>query len=124
MDLAALARDTGAGIPAAVAASAAVGELLGLSRLQDWTVEQPGDSHWVVAARAALRDEVDRQQVALAGALLRNADGDVTWFAGRHANALARFAAVGAQAGAARDDLVARGCVLASELRRLVSALS
>ncbi|RBY83902.1 glutamate dehydrogenase [Geodermatophilus sp. TF02-6] len=127
VDLAALAgatgTGTGTGIGPAVAASAAVGELLGLSRLRAWTAEQPGDSHWVLAARGTLRDELDLQRVALAGALLRDADGDVRAFADRHAAALARFAAVREQAGAARDDVVARGCVVTAELRRLVETV-
>ncbi|MGY1622913.1 NAD-glutamate dehydrogenase domain-containing protein [Geodermatophilus sp. SYSU D00965] len=123
VDLAALARDTGSGIGEVVAAHAAVGELLELPRLRGWTAEQPGDSHWVVAARAALRDELDRHRVALAGALLRDADGDVQRFAERHAPALARFRAVCEQAAAARDDVVARGCVVTAELRRLVETV-
>jgi glutamate dehydrogenase len=128
VDLAPLARDTGAGIGPVVAAHAAVGELLGLSRLRSWTAEQPGDSHWVVAARAALREQLDQHRVALAGALLRDADGDARRFAERHALALARFGAVCEQAaseqtGAARDDVVARGCVVTAELRRLIETI-
>ncbi|MGY1642681.1 NAD-glutamate dehydrogenase domain-containing protein [Geodermatophilus sp. SYSU D00703] len=122
VDLAALARETGAGIGRVVAAHAAVGELLDLPRLHAWTAEQPGDSHWVVAARAALREEIDQHRVALTEALLRDAGGDVERFAAGRSAAIARFAQVRDQAGGVRDDAVARTCVAAAELARLVRA--
>jgi glutamate dehydrogenase len=123
VELAVLARVTGAGIGRVVVAHASAGELLGLPRLRAWTAERPGDSHWVLAARGALRDELDQHRVALAGALLRTADGDVERFAARHAVALGRFADVRERAAAGQDDVVARGCVVATELRRLVQAV-
>jgi glutamate dehydrogenase len=85
-----------------------------------WTAEQAGISHWVVAARAALRDEVEQLRWALVATLLRDADGDADAFAGRHATALARFTAVREQATSARDDVLGRVCVVVAELRRLV----
>ena len=96
--------------------------LLVLPGVQAWTAEQAGISHWaVVAARAALRDEVDRLRWALVAALLRDAYGDADAFADRHAAALARFTAVREQAAAAGDDVLGRACVVVAELRRLVT---
>jgi glutamate dehydrogenase len=120
VDLAGVARTSGTGIGRVVEADAAVEQLLGLPGVHAWTAEQAGISHWAVAARAALRDEVDELRWALVAALLRDADGDADAFADRHAAALARFTAVREQAAAARDDVLGRACVVVAELRRLV----
>ncbi|PRY48436.1 glutamate dehydrogenase [Geodermatophilus tzadiensis] len=117
VDLARVAGAADAG--RALAADAEVERLLGLPRVHAWTVERAGDSHWVVAARAALREEVDRMHWALVAAVLR--DPDV--LTGRHGAALARFAAVRDRAGSARDDVLGRACVVVAELRRLVEAV-
>ena len=106
-----------------VEADAAVEQLLALPRVHAWTAEEAGMSHWAVAARAALREEVDQLRWALVAALLRDADGDADAFAGRHATALARFTAVREQATSARDDVQGRVCVVVAELRRLVRTL-
>jgi glutamate dehydrogenase len=123
VDLAGVARTAGVAVGRVVEADAAVERLLALPRVQAWTAEQAGISHWVVAARAALRDEVDQLRWALVAALLRDADGDADAFAGRHATALARFTAVREQATSARDDVLGRVCVVVAELRRLVRTL-
>ncbi|MGR7023174.1 NAD-glutamate dehydrogenase domain-containing protein [Geodermatophilus sp. URMC 62] len=123
VDLAGVARAAGVGTARVVEADAAVERLLALPGVHAWTAEQAGISHWVVAARAALRDEVDGLRWALVAALLRDADGDADAFAGRHAAALARFAAVREQAASARDDVLGRACVVVAELRRLVEAV-
>jgi glutamate dehydrogenase len=120
VDLAGVARTTGVAVGRVVEADAAVERLLALPRVQAWTAEQAGISHWVVTARAALRDEVDQLRWALVAALLRDADGDADAFAGRHATALARFTAVREEATSARDDVLGRVCVVVAELRRLV----
>ncbi|WP_448612362.1 hypothetical protein [Geodermatophilus sp. URMC 60] len=120
VDLAGVARTAGVAVGRVVEADAAVEGLLALPRVHAWTAEQAGTSHWVVAARAALRDEVDQLRWALVAALLRDADGDAEVFAGRHAAALARFTAVREQAASARDDVLGRACVVVAELRRLV----
>ncbi|WP_457037721.1 NAD-glutamate dehydrogenase domain-containing protein [Geodermatophilus sp. SYSU D01176] len=123
VDLAAVARAVGVAVGRVVDADAAVERLLALPRVQAWTAEQAGISHWGVAARAALRDEVDRLRWALVAALLRDADGDAEAFAARHAAALARFTAVREQAGSARDEVLGRACVVVAELRRLVETV-
>jgi glutamate dehydrogenase len=120
VDLAGVARTAGVGIGRVVEADAVVERLLALPGVHAWTAEQAGVSHWGVAARAALRDEVDQLRWDLVAALLRDADGDANAFAGRHATALARFTAVREQAAAARDDVLGRACVVVAELRRLV----
>ncbi|SHN75859.1 glutamate dehydrogenase [Geodermatophilus obscurus] len=120
VDLAGVARTAGVGIGRVVEADAAVEQLLALPRVHAWTAEEAGMSHWAVAARAALREEVDQLRWALVAALLRDADGDADAFADRHATALARFTAVREQATSAPDDLLGRVCVVVAELRRLV----
>jgi glutamate dehydrogenase len=100
-----------------------VEQLLALPRVHAWTAEQAGISHWVVAARAELRDEVDQLRWALVAALLRDADGDAEVFAVRHAAALARFSAVRDRATSARDDVLGRVCVVVAELRRLLRSV-
>jgi len=121
VDLAGVARTAGVDIGRVVEADAAVEQLLALPRVHAWTAEEAGMSHWAVAARAALREEVDQLRWALVAALLRDADGDADAFADRHAAALARFTAVRQQAGSARDDVLGRACVVVAELRRLVA---
>jgi glutamate dehydrogenase len=116
-----VARTAGVDIGRVVEADAAVEQLLALPRVHAWTAEEAGMSHWAVAARAALREEVDQLRWALVAALLRDADGDADAFADRHAAALARFTAVRQQAGSARDDVLGRACVVVAELRRLVA---
>ncbi|WP_245177549.1 NAD-glutamate dehydrogenase domain-containing protein, partial [Geodermatophilus sp. DF01_2] len=56
VDLAGVARTAGVALGRVVEADAAVERLLALPRVHAWTAEQAGISHWVVAARAALRD--------------------------------------------------------------------
>jgi glutamate dehydrogenase len=121
VDLAGVARTAGVDIGRVVEADAAVEQLLALPRVHAWTAEEAGMSHWAVAARAALREEVDQLRWALVAALLRDADGDADAFADRHAAALARFTAVRQQAGSARDDVLGRACVVVAELRRLAA---
>ncbi|MGY1726958.1 NAD-glutamate dehydrogenase domain-containing protein [Geodermatophilus sp. SYSU D01062] len=121
VDLAGVAAATGVDLERAAAADAAVERLLDLPRVHGWTTEEAGDSHWVVAARAALREEVDRLRWALVAALLPDADAGA--LTARHRAPLARFAAVRDRAGSARDDVLGRACVVVAELRRLVDAV-
>ncbi|MGX5653371.1 NAD-glutamate dehydrogenase domain-containing protein [Geodermatophilus nigrescens] len=119
VDLARVATGSGVTVRRAIEADAEVERLLGLPRVHAWTVQQAGDSHWVVAARAALREEVDRLRWALVAAELRTPGA----LADRSAGALARFTAVRDQAAAARDEVLGRACVVVAELRRLVDAV-
>jgi glutamate dehydrogenase len=105
-----------------VDAHVALGEELALPALRDRVADEPSDSHWVLAAKSALRDELDTYRTALTAAAVRTAGGDVGRSTQRHAAAVARFAAVRDVAAAAREDGVPVLTVVLSELHRLVQA--
>jgi glutamate dehydrogenase len=90
--------------------------------LRDRLTEQPGDSSWVLAAKIALRDELDEYRAALTGAMVRTADGDTGRFLAHHDRAAGRFAAARGSAASERDQSVPVLTVVVSELRRLVLA--
>jgi len=99
-----------------------LGEELGLPQLRERLSDQPADSSWVLAAKSALRDELDEYRVALTGAVVRTAGGEVGRFLAHHERAAGRFAAVRDSAASEPDQSVAVLTVAVSELRRLVLA--
>ena len=122
LELVELGAATGVPAEAVVDAHVRLGEELRLPQLRDRMSEQPGDSSWVLAAKIALRDQLDEYRVALTGAMVRTADGDVGRFQAHHDRAIGRFAAARDSAASERDQSVPVLTVVVSELRRLVLA--
>ncbi|WP_456858857.1 NAD-glutamate dehydrogenase domain-containing protein [Geodermatophilus sp. SYSU D00691] len=116
VDLADVVERTGLPVCAVLTRHRALGRALGLDRVP--AAEVPGDSTWVLAAKVALREQLDEHARALTAALLADG-GDVDGFLARHATAVGRFAAVRDAAAAAREDAVALLAVLTGELSRL-----
>lgn len=78
-----LADDAGRPVAAVVDAHVLLGEQLGLPAVRDRVVDEPADTSWVLAAKSALRDQLDACRVALSRAAVTTADGDVAAFVGR-----------------------------------------
>ncbi|WP_052091056.1 NAD-glutamate dehydrogenase domain-containing protein [Modestobacter caceresii] len=124
LELGELAEETGIPIAAVVDAHVEFGEALGLPAARAGAGDAPTDSHWVLAAKAALRDELDTHRLTLTRALMRTAAGDVAGLLRRHGAAAARFSGARDAASAARDDVVAVLAVLTAELHRLAQAVA
>jgi glutamate dehydrogenase len=121
LELGELAEATGTPLDAVVDAHVALGETLALPAVRRLAADDAADSHWVLAAKATLRDEFDRHRLDLTRSLLRTGAGDVDAFIGRSAAAVARFRA--ARDAAARDHSLAVLVVLTGELHRLAQAV-
>jgi glutamate dehydrogenase len=115
VDLADVVAATGLPVAAVLRAHSALGGELRLDGVGARAADAPGDSSWVLAAKAALREQLGEHHRALTAAVLTAGDDLLA----RHAAAVARFAATGDAAAAAREDGVALLAVLSGELHRL-----
>jgi glutamate dehydrogenase len=116
--LASVVHTTGAPIGAVLRTSRAVSERLGLPAVRGIAADRAGDSSWALAAKSALREQLDQHARSLVTALLledRTADDLVA----QHGAAVARFAAVRTAALSARDEAVAVLATVVGELDRL-----
>jgi glutamate dehydrogenase len=104
-----------------------LGEALDLHWLSDQIVDKPTDSHWVLMATAALRDDLRDQQRALTVAVLRTpaehspADRVTAWLDANR-DRVARYRALIAEFRAADTLDVAMLSVALQELRTLTQA--
>ncbi|MGK5114881.1 MULTISPECIES: NAD-glutamate dehydrogenase domain-containing protein [unclassified Geodermatophilus] len=115
VDLADVVGATGLPVGAVLRAHSALGRALRLDGAGARAADAPGDSSWVLAAKAALREQLGEHHRALTAAALTAGDDVLA----RHPAAVARFAATGEAAATAREDGVALLAVLTGELRRL-----
>jgi glutamate dehydrogenase len=104
-----------------------LGEDLDLHWLSEQIVDKPTDSHWVLMAMAALRDDLRDQQRALTVAVLRTAIEDspvgrmAAWLDANR-DRVARYRALIAEFRAAKTLDVAMLSVALQELRTLSQA--
>ncbi|MDP5182002.1 NAD-glutamate dehydrogenase [Blastococcus sp. BMG 814] len=118
IDLAQVVQRTEAPIDAVLRAHSALCELLGLSAVRGRAADRPGDSSWTLAAKSALREQLDEHARSLLTGLLL-AERTVDDLVVRHGAAVTRFAAVRTAALSARDEAVAVLATVVGALDRL-----
>ncbi|MFW3168907.1 NAD-glutamate dehydrogenase domain-containing protein [Geodermatophilus sp. CPCC 206100] len=118
IDLASVVHTTGAPVGAVLRTHSALGERLGLPDVRGIAADRPGDSSWTLAAKSALREQLDQHARSLVTGLLlagRTTDDLVA----QHGAAVARFAAVRTTALSTRGEAVAVLATVVGELDRL-----
>jgi glutamate dehydrogenase len=118
IDLAQVVQRTGAPIVRVLGTHFALCERLGLSAVRGRAADRPGDSSWTLAAKSALREQLDEHARSLLTGLLLE-DRTVDDLLAQHDAAVSRFAAVRTAALSARGEAVAVLATVVGELDRL-----
>jgi glutamate dehydrogenase len=128
LDIAEVATDLGADVESVADIHFLLGRHLDLDWLDSQIVDAASDAHWVLAAKASLREDLAEQWNQLTRAVVTATDGPAnpadglpTWL-DAHTTASAAFTAVRAELSGARRLDVAMLTVAGSALRRLVIA--
>ena len=129
LDIADVATATGADVEVVAGVQFIIGEKLDLDWLQSQIVDIPSDAHWVVAAKASLREDLAEHWAQLTKIIVVAVGGDpadpaaaVAGWLPAHPAAAATFATVRAQLRNTRPLDVAMLTVAGSAVRRLVLA--
>ncbi len=129
LDIADVATATGADVEVVAGVQFIIGEQLDLDWLQSQIVDIPSDAHWVVAAKASLREDLAEHWAQLTKIIVVAVGGDpadpaaaVAGWLTAHPAAAATFATVRAQLRNTRPLDVAMLTVAGSAVRRLVLA--